>query len=128
MRWVKFRAWYKPKNVMLTDVAPYEWCIGFDGKIYDTDTSSDGLQMNDDSDDMILMQFTGLTDKNGKEIYEGDIVRMVGCRGGYYNNPDCNLIIRDVCTNGLFADGYHSDGKEVIGNVYENPDLIPTHT
>lgn len=73
--------------------------------------------------DIELMQYTGLKDKNGKEIYEGDIL-FESFREEY---------LKVVFENGSFraeADGYSSDLEgydyscEVIGNIYENPELI----
>lgn len=76
----------------------------------------------------IVVQFTGLTDKNGKEIYEGDILRIhwqvgdyteetVSYDGGhgywkYGNNPICELTEGEYC------------GFEVVDNIYENPELL----
>ena len=76
----------------------------------------------------ILMQSTGLRDKNGKEIFEGDIVKMakdvysdptyyevIRHRGGAYrlesNQHGCELWLRHT-------------NCEVIGNIYENPELL----
>ena len=80
-----------------------------------------------------LMQYTGLKDKNDKEIYEGDIVDFDGkkhmvtfANGGFG-------IWKEMRTN-LYSDEtrkYHEplwnlvvDGCEIIGNIYENPELI----
>lgn len=68
-----------------------------------------------------LLQYTGLKDQNGKEIYEGDIVR-------FYDDgaPDAVPIISVVVfENGCFYPRECArDVMEVIGNIYENPELI----
>jgi uncharacterized phage protein (TIGR01671 family) len=87
-------------------------------------------------------QFTGITDKNGKEIYEGDIVLMTG-------NVNCGdagtrkvrklnivehkqsspggilsyLVLSEI--NG-YIDGVHGKEYELIGNIHDNPDLLTT--
>ena len=68
------------------------------------------------------MQFTGLTDKNGKEIYEGDIVRY---RDGIYKVDwfeNGFYLFRDVRAK---FDIWWVD-TEVVGNIYENPELLTT--
>lgn len=85
-----------------------------------------------DFDGVELMQFTGLHDKNGTEIYEGDILsskwrcRVIfeqGCFMVYFHtNPHVNLPrTLDVFLAGRERAG---DGAEVIGNIHENPELL----
>ena len=75
-----------------------------------------------------VMQFTGLKDKNGKEIYEGDILSYNGI------TSNDNKIIREVnynAENARFQSGMYLltqsiELSEIIGNIYENPDLTQT--
>jgi uncharacterized phage protein (TIGR01671 family) len=72
-----------------------------------------------------LMQYTGLTDKNGKEIYEGDIIHLK------FGELNANLVVKWDKYMGL---KYHNGGwtslvhvdthGEVIGNIFENPELL----
>lgn len=120
----RFRAWIKTENCF----ADYIESIRF--YINEIDLCWGGICESDcfDFKDVILMQSTGLKDKNGKEIFEGDIVKMskdvyseptyyevVRHRGGAYRleskQHGCELWLR------------HTD-CEVVGNIYENPELL----
>lgn len=83
--------------------------------------------------DIELMQSTGLKDKNEVEIFEGDIVR---CTVDNWSNGEkfeqIDKVVYEDCMF-TFSDGYKYDcsiaeptylSKEVIGNIYENPDLL----
>lgn len=84
----------------------------------------------------VVMQFTGLLDKNGKEIYEGDMVNVVEFKPGKEINDDYYKVIYK---NGSFKlsnpknnhEGFPYLGWEhsvVVGNIYEHPHLLTQET
>lgn len=122
MREIKFRAFYEFGKEMIYWDEVKNWIC---------------LQLNENDPDFHLMQYTGLKDKNGKEIYEGDIVK-------------CEHAISEICfgkigydgsfngMTGFYLKSWYSDDRdfmelyynfepdniEVIGNIYEHPELI----
>lgn len=139
MREIKFRAWDKEKKRML------EW-----DKYKEEICQAIPVDCGDEwTERCIVMQFTGLTDKNDKEIYEGDIVKTLkdgnievifqdgvfGCKvdrpssdeyGTEYSEEFISLI--DLIETGYWG-STNGTGKpkfivKVVGSIYENPELL----
>lgn len=80
-------------------------------------------------------QFTGLTDKNGKRIFEGDILRLGGDELPYWYEEGMIVAVSYVCDGFIPLCEYDSDCGtcvdsskcEVIGNIHDNPDLLEVH-
>jgi len=150
MKEIKFRAWDKKRKFMIyEDTPPYNFEMYLDGSfcIHRYDKRRDDKKeywYSEDSEDYELMQYTGLKDKNGKEIYEGDILKDdVGIAEVTYDNeragfyawfkkpvvfPDYAHGVKDTKINQIHMYAWSTDdyktSAEVIGNIYENPELI----
>ena len=145
MRIIKFRVWIFDKGIVPK-------------MVYQSGVYHNGLPILRDFEkyqNIELMQFTGLTDKNGKEIFEGDILQFKYSEESYYrpkgNEFDIIILLENeavvkfndgafylygihekkwqvmLCDDTLFPMlGKHqkTEKAEIIGNIYENPDLI----
>lgn len=123
MRDIKFRVWDKRWNKMIYDVQDtfeenYTLGIDYFGQYLNNEYSFE------------VMQYTGLKDCNRKEIYEGDILNVSNKYSGSFQ--PIIIIFEDGCFKGQ---AYHKMTKpfmldtpitvlEIIGNIYENKDLI----
>lgn len=131
MRPIKFRAWHKTiKKIFVMELI----CFPKYGHFAYTVSDGDGKLLGTE-EDFELMQFTGLHDKNGKEIWEGDVVR--GDRV-YVNNYDeeCErekglVGVVKFGDSGISEAAFYVDGIteslikcEVIGDIHENPELL----
>ena len=124
MREYKFRVWDTENKEMLKVQE-----LDFEDTFYGGRLSIRTDQYNDyfDIEDMILMQYTGLKDKNGKEIYEGDIIKC-----SFYPDFIFEIKFTELCwymrkiptsEHINLSDVLYED-LEVIGNIYDNPELL----
>ncbi len=118
MRIIKFRAWDKDKQLMIIVHSLSFWTRGF-GKNKKTYTTTDARK------EQPIMQFIGLKDKNKKEIYESDIVKLkYNCKGVVeWNNEQACFAIVNKKQKWNTTDLYR-ETMEVIGNIHENPELL----
>lgn len=125
----KFRAWDVHEKKMFTN----DQLIIWNGNVYANDNPE--LNVNNlkgwSIDEKYLMQSTGLKDKNGKEIYEDDIVRITLTDGFRYVVGEDGAVKYKLgafyILNGLdeyLISDFHIDDIEVVGNIYENPELL----
>jgi uncharacterized phage protein (TIGR01671 family) len=127
-RVIKFRCWDKGKGVMIyEDSDDNQFLIDLDGNVQgysDDDGGKSGMWEHSYKVDVVLLQFTGLLDKNGKEIFEGDVnldddnkkSEVLFYAGGFY----FKYSETEYKSIGSFAPFNYL----VIGNIYENGELI----
>jgi len=120
MRTIKFKAWSKNREQMF-DVVKISF---ISGAVWFNNSAYIG---NLGERDIVLLQFTGLLDKNGKEIFEGDIVHDHHILSAgkvcevYYEAP--SFYVKGSGGDWIM-NRYNPQGYEVIGNVYENSSLL----
>ena len=123
MREIKFRAWDKEMNQMWN---AGDFHLSSDGFAF---TCSGGFDCDACPEKFILMQYTGLKDKNGKEIYEGDVVL---CDNEFYAPVLWNDKLAQWCIHightfeGLceYCNCHIAENCEVVGNIHDNPELL----
>jgi len=123
-REIKFRAWSKVANKIATVNA-----ILTDSVLLET---ADGKSGSSDLSNVILMQYTGLKDKNGAEIWEGDVVVIDNfndgdaheVKFGEYQTSEEHMLCWFYESRSALGLLSIANPCEVIGNIYENPELI----
>mgnify|MGYP005764324815 CR=1 FL=1 len=121
MRDIKFRAWDSLEGKM------YSWTELLNQNLKNIFTIPEQCGYN-------IMQYTGLKDKNGKEIYEGDIIfvkgetKLLDIKGKVeYSNILAQFIITNtgnIVNEAELLGDYEEEDIEKIGNVYDNPELL----
>jgi uncharacterized phage protein (TIGR01671 family) len=122
MREIKFRVWNKDKK---------EW------ERHSIGMGTDGVLITNHNEDFELNQFTGLKDKKEREIYEGDIVLLtsknymappsrmdISWTGRIEFNKYRWALVGEEITKFVTLDDILRSNMEIIGNIYENPELI----
>ena len=124
MRKIKFRAWHKEEKI-IGEV------LGIDILHKEIFFSNEDVDCYEHTDfkDIELMQYTGLKDKNNKEVYEGDIVKLRANHGigviKYYDEWGA-FVVEYIKPRPLTVLGmnYYKEDIEILGNIYKNPELI----
>ena len=133
MRDIKFRAYDKFAEKMMDDedigVLPSNDTIG-------TNSYGNITLINASNEYYVIMQYTGLNDKNGTEIYDGDIVMVThphDTTGDFTGTH--GQVFYDDTEGAWYHVGHHGrppkrmwEYCEVVGNIYENPTLLESHT
>ena len=107
MRDIKFRAWEAANGQMNYDPRFIAWESAAGMPLY-------AINRANQEPDVVLMEYTGLKDKNGKDIYEGDILK--GGNGGLVQCEDALRV--------FYSSAEAARQLEVVGNIYENPELL----
>jgi len=132
---IKFRVWDKITNQYLQELGIYYWHIPYslDGEKITGEANLVGLSELLRHDNFAVQQYTGLNDKNKKEIYEGDILdftaryKQTGPVEVIYYGASFGCVITDDGGLKEFWNLSHivqQHYPEIIGNIFENPELL----
>lgn len=122
MREIKFKAWVKELN----EIREVEYINFLKKMISYPNKFCKEYYLNADFDEIELMQYTGLKDEYGDEIYEGDIVILHNSRYKViFNMEQARFVLRDdKFEMEIPFTNNNNERMEIIGNIYENPELI----
>lgn len=126
-----------PMKFKIWDKVSKEWCdpqqfwLAHDGTIWEDEGYGSPSQIYNPEDRYQAVYFTGRTDKNGKEIYEGDICTVQIWFGSHYTNSNLPIVFKDGIFGYELYEGsgdwemMRLDGTEaVVGNINEHQELV----
>ena len=122
MREIKFRAWIKEVD----EIREVEYINFWEKKISYPHKFCKEYYLNADFDEIELMEYAGLKDMKGKEIYDGDIIKFLN---GIFEVIWCNEKASFMLKNKEYKEFLNfiyenNNGMEIVGNIYENPKLM----
>ena len=138
---IKFRAWdgttmYSQHDCYFTFGRNENKVAGKYWSVYLYEQHGSDYCVDSTEENAVLMQFTGLLDKNDKEIYEGDIIQSLDSKGNKimhvitYCDNECSYVSQHIPYNkysphsGLNQKWITEFSKEIVGNIYQNADLL----
>ncbi len=131
MREIKFRGWHTSHKKMFSaeEMLEDQLTITTLGEFINVSSSNVRFSTIYPKNKFIPMQYTSLNDENGKEIYEGDIIHGENTYKYivFYNESECGFYLRKIGNfqeETLNYDCIADYGFEIIGNIYENPELL----
>lgn len=135
MRTIKFRGWHTKAKKMFSaeEMVADQLTLLPTGQFINVHSTATNLSEIYPTEKFIPLQFTGLTDKSGKEIFDGDILKsayngnhaVVWTAGSAHWGIDHK---NDCCRPWKGPLSGHAHMEVVIGNVYENPELLDKET
>lgn len=128
-REILFKGKYKKHDLWVEgDLVHYETgeMAIFEEKFSRYGSEATEMQKRVEVDPETICQYTGLTDRNGKKIFEGDIVEIAGEDGYFEVNWDNHSARFSMDGEGIVVDfdNYYGYETEVVGNKFDNPELL----